>query len=268
MTPFEVMRGDGPVILGQPHGGIYVPEAILDQFNENGRKLADTDWHITRLYEDLCEGATIVRANFHRYLIDANRDPAGQSLYPGQNTTGLCPLTDFNGEAIFRAGLEPDGAEIARRTGAWHRPYHQALEAEVARVKAIHGYAIIFDCHSIRSRIPFLFDGDLPDFNIGTNGGVTCDPVVERAALDICSSAEGFTHVLNGRFKGGWTTRHYGRPQDGIHAIQMEIAQRQYMDEHTTWNWREERAQEVRAVLKSLFVKLNQIAPQLSGAQS
>jgi N-formylglutamate deformylase len=227
-----------------------------------------TDWHITRLYEDLCEGATIVRANFHRYLIDANRDPAGHSLYPGQNTTGLCPLTGFNGEALYRAGLEPDGAEIARRTGAWHRPYHQALEAEIARVKAIHGYAIVFDCHSIRSRIPFLFDGDLPDFNIGTNGGVTCDPAVERVALDICNRAEGFTHVLNGRFKGGWTTRHYGRPQDGIHAIQMEIAQRQYMDEHPPWNWREERAQEVRAVLRLLFVELNQIAPRLSGAKS
>ena len=268
MKPFDVIHGDGAVILGQPHGGTYVPDAILACFNENGRRLADTDWHITRLYEGLCEGATIVRANFHRYLTDANRDPTGQSLYPGQNTTGLCPLTDFDGEPIYKADMAPDESEIFRRTVDWHRPYHQSLEVEIARVKAAHGFAIIFDCHSIRSRIPFLFDGDLPDFNIGTNGGATCDPIVQEAALDICSRAEGFTHVLNGRFKGGWTTRHYGRPREGVHAIQMEIAQCQYMDEYAPWNWRDERAEKVRAVLRSLFVELNNLAPQLSGAKS
>ena len=268
MKPFDVAQGNGPVILGQPHGGTFLPDAILAHLNENGRKLADTDWHIARLYEDACEGATIVRANFHRYLIDANRDPAGQSLYPGQNTTGLCPATDFDGEPIYNPDMEPDVAEIDRRTVEWHRPYHLAFEAEIARVKSIHGFAIVFDCHSIRSRIPFLFDGDLPDFNIGTNGGVTCDPTIEEAALDTCGRAQGFTYVLNGRFKGGWTTRHYGRPCEGLHAIQMEITQRQYMDEYAPWNWREERAQKVRAVLKSLFAELNTLAPQLSGAKS
>ena len=187
MKPFEVIQGDGPVILGQPHGGTYVPDAIMAAFNDNGCKLADTDWHITRLYDGLCPDATVVKANFHRYVIDANRDPAGQSLYPGQNTTGLCPLTDFDGEAIYLSGNEPDETEIAKRTQTWHRPYHQALEGEIARVQANHGYAIVFDCHSIRSRIPFLFDGDLPDFNIGTNGGETCAGSIERAALDICS---------------------------------------------------------------------------------
>ncbi len=268
MKPVEVTAGDGPIILCQPHGGTYVPDAILAAFNANGRKLADTDWHITRLYVGLCEGATVVKANFHRYVIDANRDPAGQSLYPGQNTTGLCPLTDFYGEAIYQPGMEPDEAEIAVRTETWHRPYHQALEAEIARVQANHGYAIVFDCHSIRSHIPFLFEGALPDFNIGTNGGETCDPSIEHTVLDTCSHANDFTHVLNGRFKGGWTTRHYGSPQDDVHAIQMEIAQRQYMDEFAPWRWREERALKVRAVLKSLFIELNTLAPQLSGAKS
>ncbi|MGB8817530.1 MAG: N-formylglutamate deformylase [Rhizobiaceae bacterium] len=268
MTPLAVERGNGPVILGQPHGGTFVPEEIAATFNDNGRKLADTDWHIWRLYDGLCDGATVVRANFHRYVIDANRDPEGQSLYPGQNTTGLCPLTDFDSEPIYQPGMEPDESEIARRIVDWHRPYHKALEAEIDRVKALHGHAIVFDCHSIRSRIPFLFDGDLPDFNIGTNDGTTCDSSIERVALDICSRAKGFTHVLNGRFKGGWTTRHYGRPQDGVHAIQMEIAQRQYMDEFAPWNWRDERASKTRLVLKSLFIGLNAFAPQLSGARS
>ena len=268
MKPVDVKQGDGPIILGQPHGGTFVPDIILATFNDNGRKLADTDWHITRLYDGLCEGATIVSANFHRYVIDANRDPAGLSLYPGQNTTGLCPLTDFDGEAIYQPGMEPDEAGITNRMETWYRPYHQALDAEIARVKANHGYSIVFDCHSIRSRIPFLFDGDLPDFNIGTNGGETCALSIERTAQEICSRANGFTHVLNGRFKGGWTTRHYGRPQNNVHAIQMEIAQRQYMDEFAPWRWRGERALKTRAVLKSLFVELNTLAPQLSGAKS
>lgn len=268
MKPFEVIQGEGPIILGQPHGGTFVPGSIFAAFNDNGRKLADTDWHITRLYDGLCPGASVVKANFHRYVIDANRDPSGWSLYPGRNTTSLCPLTDFDGEPIYRQGMEPDEAGIAKRTETWHRPYHQELEAEIDRVKSIHGYAIVFDCHSIRSRIPFLFEGDLPDFNIGTNGGETCIQSIERTALDICSSAEGFTHVLNGRFKGGWTTRHYGSPQNHVHAIQMEIAQRQYMDEFAPWNWREERALKVRAVLKSLFAELDTLAPQLSGAKS
>lgn len=266
MKPFEVIRGDGPIILGQPHGGIFVPEAIATTLNDNGGKLADTDWHISRLYDGLCEGATVVKANFHRYVIDANRDPTGQSLYPGQNTTGLCPTTDFDGEAIYQSGKEPEKTGIAQRTDTWHRPYHQALEAEIARVKSTHGLAIIFDCHSIRSRIPFLFEGDLPDFNIGTNGGTTCSAAIENAAVKCCSHAKRFSHVLNGRFKGGWTTRHYGRPQDHVHAIQMEIAQRQYMDEFAPWNWRDERARKTRAVLKSLFIELNALAPQLSGA--
>ena len=268
MTPVDVTRGDGPIILGQPHGGTFVPDGIFASFNETGRKLADTDWHITRLYDGLCGGATVVWANFHRYVIDANRDPDGQSLYPGQNTTGLCPLTDFDGEPIYLTGKEPDADEMSRRHINWHRPYHQALEAEVARVKTIHGFAIVFDCHSIRSRIPFLFDGELADFNIGTYGGATCGPAIEGTALDACRNAKGFTHTLNGRFKGGWTTRHYGLPQNSVHTIQMEIAQRKYMDEFAPWNWRDERAQKTRTVLKALFVQLNNLAPQLSGAKS
>ena len=209
----------------------------------------------------------MVKANFHRYVIDANRGPDDASLYPGQNTTGLVPTTDFDGRPIWKDGEEPDAADIASRLAAWHKPYHAALEAEIARVKASHGYAVLFDCHSIRSYIPFLFEGKLPDFNIGTNNGVTCDPVIERVTVEACA-ASSFAHVLNGRFKGGWTTRHYGIPAKGVHAIQMEIAQARYMDEQAPWTYREERADQTRAVLASLFAKLDQLAPSLSGASS
>jgi N-formylglutamate deformylase len=222
MYAVEVVQGSSPVILGLPHTGTQVPPDVWARLNGNGRLLADTDWHIHRLYEGLLPGAGTVRAQFHRYVIDANRDPQDTSLYPGQNTTGLVPLTDFDGEPIWQ--IEPDGQEIADRLAQYHAPYHAALAAEIARVKAIHGVAILYDCHSIRSRIPFLFEGVLPDFNVGTNEGKSCAPEIEEIVFGH-AAASGRTHVLNGRFKGGWTTRHYGRPQDGVHAVQMELAQ-------------------------------------------
>ncbi|WP_026614955.1 N-formylglutamate deformylase [Ensifer aridi] len=225
MAVYEVRQGTSPVILGFPHTGTHVPSSIWERLNDNGRILADTDWHIHELYEGLLPDATTVRATFHRYVIDANRDPEGVSLYPGQNTTGLVPETDFDGVPIWKDGEGPTEANIAERLRAFHAPYHGALAAQIARVKAIHGVAVLYDCHSIRSHIPFLFEGKLPDFNIGTDMGQTCARAIERSAVEIAAKADGYSHVLNGRFKGGWTTRHYGRPQQGVHAIQMELAQ-------------------------------------------
>ncbi|AFL49629.1 N-formylglutamate deformylase [Sinorhizobium fredii] len=225
MAVFEVRQGTSPVILAFPHTGTVVPASIWERLNDNGRILADTDWHIHKLYEGLLPAATTVRATFHRYVIDANRDPEGVSLYPGQNTTGLVPETDFDGVPIWKEGEGPADADIAARLRDFHAPYHAALAAEIARVKAIHGVAVLYDCHSIRSHISFLFEGKLPDFNIGTDTGRTCAPAIERAVVEIAAKAESYTHILNGRFKGGWTTRHYGKPDTGVHAIQMELAQ-------------------------------------------
>ncbi len=270
MTPVEVIRGEGPVVLGQPHGGTFVPEDIALRLNATGRALADTDWHIGRLYDGLLPGATVVRATFHRYVIDANRDPSGASLYPGQNTTGLCPVTDFDGRDIYHMGEAPEADEIADRLARFHAPYHAALAEEVARVKARHGYAILWDCHSIRSVIPFLFDGVLPDLNIGTNGGASCDPALERIVVEACGAGAArsgkadragsdddavrpFCAVLNGRFKGGWTTRHYGRPAEGLHAIQMEVAQSRYLAaEAPPWDY----SDAVAAPLRQLFARI------------
>lgn len=224
MQPFKVTRGESPVILGMPHVGTHVPVEIATRLNDEGRILRDTDWHIERLYDGLLSGVTVVQATFHRYVIDANRDPSGTSLYPGASTTELVPTTNFDGVKIWRDGFAPSPSEIEARRAAFHAPYHAALAAEIARAKARHGVAILFDCHSIRSHIPWLFEGTLPDFNIGTDGGKTCDPRIERAVF-ADAQASGRSHVLNGRFRGGWTTRHYGRPQEGVHAIQMELAQ-------------------------------------------
>jgi len=258
----EVAQGRSPLVLGFPHTGTDVPEDVAEAFNRTGRALADTDWHIHDLYSGLVDGATSVRTTIHRYVIDANRDPSGASLYPGQNTTGLCPLTDFDGTAIYREGHEPDAQEIERRRAAYHAPYHAALSAELERVKAEHGFAILYDCHSIRSEIPFLFEGVLPDFNIGTNGATSCAASIEAATVRICTGAEGYRTVLNGRFKGGWTTRHYGQPAKGLHAIQMELAQSAYMTERTPWAYAPVKADRLRAHLKHILETLTRWRPE------
>jgi len=258
MTPVEVTRGDGPVVLGMPHTGTYVPPDIRARLNERGRGLADTDWNIHKLYEGLLPGATMVRATFHRYVIDANRDPSGASLYPGQNTTGLVPLSDFEGNDIWQT--PPTEADLVARKQAFHAPYHTALKAELARVRAAHGVAILYDCHSIRSRIPYLFEGRLCDFNIGTDGGATCAPAIAEAVEAVCRAAEGLSCVVNGRFRGGWSTRHYGRPTEGWHAIQMELAQSAYMAEAPPWPYLHARADAIRPHLQTILARLDRLA--------
>ncbi|WP_158967748.1 N-formylglutamate deformylase [Chachezhania sediminis] len=262
MNPVEVTQGDGPVVLGMPHTGTFVPPEVMAALNDTGRELANTDWFVDQLYDGLLPGASVVRATFHRYVIDANRDPSGASLYPGQNTTGLVPLTDFDGLPLW--STEPDAAEIERRRTIYHAAYHAALEAELERVRAKHGVAILWDCHSIRSVIPFLFEGTLPDFNIGTDNGVTCDGRIEAAVRDICAASP-LTSVLNGRFRGGWTTRHYGRPEQGVHAIQMEMAYTTYLaSEEAPWRFDPARAARARAVLTDCLTALSSLAPTLA----
>ena len=264
MTPVEINRGDSPIVLGLPHTGTFVPDDIMADLNPRGRGLDDTDWHIHNLYEGVLAGATTVCATFHRYVVDANRDPTGVSLYPGQNTTGLVPLTDFDGHDIWIN--PPDEAAIEVRRKTYHAPYHAALEAELQRVRNIHGIAILYDCHSIRSGIPFLFEGTLPDFNIGTNMGTTCAPQIEAVTQEVCAAAAGYTSVTNGRFKGGWTTRQYGRPTEGLHAIQMELAQSTYLSsEVAPWTYDAAKAKRLRSHLTSILEKLAALAPSLKG---
>jgi N-formylglutamate deformylase len=245
--------GDGPLVLAQPHSGVDIPESILDRLNPKGRALEDTDWHITRLYDGLIENVTVVSTPIHRYVIDANRDPSDVSLYPGQNTTSLCPTTTFDGDPIYREGEEPSEDEISERRQQYHAPYHDTLHQQLQRVHQKHGYVVLYDCHSIRSRVAYLFDGKLPDFNIGTNSGQSCDAAFEAAVINICARQTQFSHVSNGRFKGGWTTRHYGNPQIGFHAIQMELAQCNYMQEKAPWSYDDKKAEELRLALRSIL---------------
>lgn len=232
MTGWLIVRqGDAPLVVSIPHAGTWIPDDIEPRLVSRWLARKDADWWIDHLYgfaEEL--GATVVRTTVSRTVIDVNRDPSGASLYPGMNTTALCPTTTFDGEPLYLAGEEPDEAEIVARRAQWFEPYHRALAAEIDRLRTRHGRMVLYEAHSIRSRVPQLFDDELPNFNIGTNSGASCDPAL-AAAVEAACDASSFSRVTNGRFKGGWTTRHYGRPADGIHAIQMELACRGYMTE-------------------------------------
>jgi N-formylglutamate deformylase len=230
MSWLTVHRGDAPLVIGLPHSGADMPAGLEDRFASPWLARKDADWWVDQLYAFAADmGATLVRTAISRSVIDVNRDPSGASLYPGQATTELCPTTTFDGEPLYRDAT-PDAAEIADRRARWFDPYHAALAAELARLRALHGRVVLYDAHAIRGHVPRLFDGELPQFNIGTDGGATCDAALEAAVLDAVR-ASGRSHVLNGRFRGGWTTRHYGRPDQGAHAIQMELAMRGYLEE-------------------------------------
>ena len=238
MDWLHIHRGDAPLVVAFPHGGTGL--AGLDaRFISPWLARRDADWWIAELYAFVRDlGATTVATGISRSVIDCNRDPSGASLYPGAATTELVPTTTFDGEPLYRGAL-PDADEIAARRAAYFDPYHAALSAEIARVRAMHPRVVVYDAHSIRSRIPRLFDGQLPQFNIGTNDGVTCASALETAIADACAASD-LGHVVNGRFKGGWSTRHYGQPATGVHAVQMELALRGYLAEPaiiTASNW-------------------------------
>jgi formiminoglutamase len=227
----EVRRGDAPLLVSLPHTGTEIPDRYERRLVSPWRSRKDTDWWIEQLYDFAGGlGATIVRTAISRTVIDVNRDPTGITLYPGQATTELCPTTTFDGEALYRPGDEPDAREIAARRADYFDPYHAALRAQVERLRARHPQIVVYDCHSIRSVIPRLFDGTLPHFNIGTNGGTACAPALSDSVAQLCAASL-FSHVCDGRFKGGFITRALGQPRDGVHAIQMELACRAYMIE-------------------------------------
>jgi N-formylglutamate deformylase len=232
MAPWlEVHRGQAPLIVAFPHTGTEIPRELEPRLVSPWLARKDADWWVHLLYDFAPSmGATTVRTPISRTVIDVNRDPSGLSLYPGQPTTELCPMTTFDGEGLYLPDLSPDPAEIRRRRLSYFDPYHAALTSEVDRLRHDHGAVVVYDAHSIRSSIARLFEGQLPQYNIGTHDGASCDQALSGAVEALCARATP-SHVLNGRFKGGWTTRHYGRPGEGVHAIQMELACRGYMQE-------------------------------------
>jgi formiminoglutamase len=232
----HIERRDAPLVLSIPHAGTellhYAPAFVSDWWARR-----DADWHMPELYDFAAGmGATVVRTSLSRSVIDVNRDPSGASLYPGQATTELCPTTTFDGDLLYKPGEAPD---VGARREAYFVPYHEALSQEIARLKARHSRVAVYDAHSIRSRIPRLFDGELPTFNLGTNSGAACSPAL-RVRLTEALAASGQSYVADGRFKGGWITRSLGRPSEGVEAVQMELACRAYMQEPDTpdpTNW-------------------------------
>lgn len=232
MTPawLSITRGEAPLLVSIPHTGIDLA-GLEHRLHSEWRARADCDWWIDTLYAFAAElGATVVRTSISRTVIDVNRDPSGVSLYPGQTTTTLCPTETFEGLSLYKSGQEPDEAEISARRTEFFDPYATALRDELARLRKLHRHVVIYDCHSIRSVLPRLFDGELPHFNLGTNEGRACHPELEQRVAGLIEKS-GRSWVVNGRFKGGWITRHHGQPDNGIHALQMELACRSYMPE-------------------------------------
>lgn len=226
-----VHHGDAPLVVSFPHTGTEIPPEIESRLVSPWLARKDADHWVDVLY-DFAHGmgATTIRTSISRTVIDVNRDPSGASLYPGQATTGLCPTETFEGEPLYRRGQQPDGAEIERRKREYFHPYHACIDAETQRLRGLHPRVVLYDAHSILSRVPRLFEGELPQFNVGTNNGVTCEYILTRAIERICD-ASGMSRVTNGRFRGGWITRHYGKPENGVHAVQMELAMRGYLRE-------------------------------------
>jgi len=253
MDTYTLHRGTAPLLISLPHDGTALPEELAARMTPSARRVPDTDWHVSRLYALARElGASMIVPAYSRYVVDLNRPTDNASLYPGQNTTGLCPIVQFTGEPVYQAGEEPQAGEIARRIERFWQPYHRALADEIERLRAQHGRLVVWEGHSIRSVVPFLFEGRLPDFNIGTAAGASCSPALQARIETILQSQKQFTHVVNGRFKGGYITRHYGQPQRGVEAVQLELAQLNYMDEDS-FEYAPAAAQKTQGLIRSLL---------------
>ena len=267
MLLFELHRGNAPLVVDVPHAGTFIPDALALRMTAAARAVPDTDWHVEKLYAFARDSnITLMAATHSRFVVDLNRDPSGAALYPGADNTELCPTRTFGNEAIYAGGDEPNASEIDARRRTYFDPYHAALAAEIARVKARHGYAILLDGHSIRAEVPRFFDGRLPDLNLGTADGTSCDAGVADVATSILASDASLTHIVNGRFKGGYVTRRYGRPREGVHALQLEMAQDAYMDEAPPYPWAPARAARLATLLERLVMTLAECRPPRSDA--
>lgn len=250
---YTLYRGPGPLLVSVPHVGTEIPHDLQSRYVERALETEDTDWFLDRLYGFVrALGATLIVPRYSRFLIDLNRPSENTPMYAGSNNTELCPTRFFTGEPLYREGQAPDGDEIARRVKTYWQPYHQALHDELARLKNAHGHAVLFDAHSIKSELPWLFEGELPHMNLGTVDGSSCAPALRDALAAVFAAQDRFSHVVDGRFKGGHITRHYGSPEQGVHAVQLEMCWRAYMDETPPYRWSDGRAAEVTPLLREL----------------
>lgn len=257
MEPFRWRPGGTPLLVSMPHTGTFVPELLLKRMTPAARALPDTDWHLERLYDFLeALGASVLIATHSRYVVDLNRPPDDANLYPGQDTTPLVPLDTFHREPLYVSGAEPDEAEKRERLQRHWKPYHARLAGELSNLRNKFGYALLWDAHSIFSVVPRFFPGKLADFNLGTADGRSCAPGIGDALFAIAGRAAGFTAVLNGRFKGGYITRTYGAPANGVHAVQLELSEATYMDEQPPFAFRPDLAKQLQPCLRQMLEKL------------
>jgi N-formylglutamate deformylase len=254
MNTFTLIEGNAPLLVSMPHCGLGLPAEIVADMTGTARELADTDWHVDTLYDFAAElGASVIRPHASRYVVDLNRPPDNAELYPGANGTELCPTSTFSEQPLYLPGKEPDAAEIDRRLQRWWYPYHQQLQAELQRLRAVHGCVVLFEAHSIRSLVPRLFEGRLPDLNIGTAQGRSCSPALQSIVDECLASQQRYSHVSNQRFKGGYITRAYGRPSEGVHAVQLELSQRNYMAEELPFTYLPEKAELLQPLLRRVL---------------
>ena len=253
MDTYTLHQGTAPLFISLPHNGTQVPDDIAARLTPEARRVPDTDWHVAELYDFArALGASIIVPVYSRYVVDLNRPEDDVSLYPGQNTTGLCPIVRFSGDPEYLPGQGPAPDEIAARVDAYWRPYHQALQQELVRIREIHGRAVLWEGHSIRSEVPFLFEGRLPDFNLGTAAGASCSPALQQALEAVLASQSDYSFVVNGRFRGGYITRHYADPAHQVQAVQLELAQHTYMDEDS-FDYLPGRAAPTQALIRRLL---------------
>ena len=254
MNPYRFTPGDAPLLMSIPHVGTAIPAAVEACMTERALGRPDTDWHLDRLYDFANElGIPSLQAVWSRYVIDLNRPPDDAPLYPGRTSTGLVPAEDFAGNPLYRPGEAPDDEEQAERLHACWLPYHQRLERELASIHRRHGIAILFDCHSIVSEVPRLFDGTLPDFNLGSAAGGACDAGLRLQLVEALGEDERYSLVVDGRFKGGFITRQYGDPENRIHAFQLELSMATYCEETAPWNFLPDKAARVRPSLRRML---------------
>ncbi|MGQ5523384.1 N-formylglutamate deformylase [Chitinimonas sp. PSY-7] len=254
MQTHTLHEGTIPLLISMPHVGTALPPELMQRMQPVAQQLDDTDWHLEQLYSFARDmGASILVPKYSRYVIDLNRPRDNANLYPGQDTTGLCPVDTFAKQPLYKAGDEPDDTEIAARVPVYWQPYHTALGHELARIKAQHGHALLWEAHSICSEVPRFFEGRLPDINLGTANGASCSAGLGEALLAAAQSQSGYSAVLNGRFKGGHITRHYGQPAHGIDAVQLELSQRTYMQESAPYDYQPALVQQVQPVLRKLL---------------
>ncbi|WP_332824568.1 N-formylglutamate deformylase [Ramlibacter sp.] len=263
---FRLHRGAVPLLVSIPHMGTEIPTALRGDYVERALKVEDADWHLDRLY-DFAQalGASVLQPSVARYVIDLNRPPDDAPMYPGASNTELCPSRFFDGDPLYREGFALSSREKLRRRETWWAPYHQALREELDRLKARHGYALLWDAHSIRAEIPWLFEGRLPDLNIGTAGGNSADASIAEAVVQAAARHPEVTHVLNGRFKGGYITRHYGKPAEHVHAVQLEMCQYLYMREAPPWNYEAQSAARIQPVVREMVEAALQACGRLYG---